>query len=313
MGSKANRTVSNALVEASVSRKPLGIALGVIGACFWGVSGVFVSFLTANYTVSPSWLGCFRVLIGGLVFVAVCLTLRKRELMGLLRDRRAMAGTVLFAVFGIAIYQIVYIVAIRSTNAGTESLITQLSLVYMMVYTCLHERHAPRPAELLGLTLALTGVYCIATKGDPSTLVVGLGGMSWCLVDSVLGFLHNALPMYALGRYGSLPVNAVGMTLGGAMLIPVAQPWGGLPALDALGWACVAGTTVCGAILGYLLAMQGLKDAGPMLGSLLLVFTPIVATLASALVLGTALTAFDVIGLVCILGMMLVMAVGKKK
>ena len=182
-----------------------------------------------------------------------------------------------------------------------------------MVYTCARDRRAPMAAELFGLALALVGVFCIATKGDPAALVVGLAGLGWCLLDGMLGFLHNTLPLYALDRYGSLSVNAVGMTLGGLLLIPVAQPWAGAPAFDGMGWAAFGATTLCGAILGYLLAMQGLKDSGPMLGSLLLVFTPIVATLASALLLGTAITAFDLVGLVCIVAMMVVMSLAKKR
>ena len=273
-----------------MSKKARGILAGISGACFWGISNVFINFLTSDYDVAASWIGCFRVLIAGLVFIAICLGTCKERLLAMLRDRRAMVGVVLFAV----------------------SLLTQLSLIYIMVYTCARDRRAPMAAELFGLALALVGVFCIATKGDPAALVVGLAGLGWCLLDGMLGFLHNTLPLYALDRYGSLSVNAVGMTLGGLLLIPVAQPWAGAPAFDGMGWAAFGATTLCGAILGYLLAMQGLKDSGPMLGSLLLVFTPIVATLASALLLGTAITAFDLVGLVCIVAMMVVMSLAKK-
>ncbi len=296
-----------------MNKKVRGVIAGVSGACFWGISNVFINFLTNNYAVSASWIGCFRVLIAGLAFIAICLATCKERLFTMLRDRRAMVGVALFAILGIAVYQISYIMAIGSTNASTEALLTQLSLIYIMVYTCARDRRAPVAAELFGLALALVGVFCIATKGDPAALVVGLAGLGWCLLDGVLGFLHNTLPLYALDRYGSLSVNAVGMTLGGLLLIPVAQPWAGAPALDGMGWAAFGATTLFGAILGYLLAMQGLKDSGPMLGSLLLVFTPIVATLASAALLGTAITAFDFIGLVCIVAMMVVMSLAKKE
>ncbi len=296
-----------------MSKKARGVVAGVSGACFWGISNVFINFLTNNYSVAASWIGCFRVLVAGLVFIAICLATCRERLLAMLRDRRAMVGVVLFAVLGIAVYQISYIMAIGSTNASTEALLTQLSLIYIMVYTCARDRRAPMAAELFGLALALVGVFCIATKGDPAALVVGLAGLGWCLLDGVLGFLHNTLPLYALDRYGSLSVNAVGMTLGGLLLIPIAQPWAGAPAFDGIGWAAFGATTLFGAILGYLLAMQGLKDSGPMLGSLLLVFTPIVATLASAALLGTAITAFDLIGLVCIVAMMVVMSLAKKE
>ena len=229
-----------------------------------------------------------------------------------MRDRRALAGTVLYAIFGIAALQVTYVVAIDTTSAATESLVGQLNLVYMMAFTCLRARRRPRPAEAAGLVLALAGVWCIATKGDPSSLVVGITGLAWCLLDSALAFLHNSLPLCALERHGSLPVNAVGMLLGGIILLPFAKPWAATPALDAVGWAAFAGTTVFGAILGYFLVMQSLKEAGPMVGSLLMIFTPATAVAASAIVLGTPITAFDLVGLALILAMMALMALSKR-
>lgn len=292
--------------------KTKGIVAGILGAFFWGISNVLVAFMTSNYVISPTWLGCLRVLTAGAVFTAVCAATDKDSLLALLRDRRALAGTVLYAIFGIAALQVTYVVAIDTTSAATESLVGQLNLVYMMAFTCLRARRRPRPAEAAGLVLALAGVWCIATKGDPSSLVVGITGLAWCLLDSVLAFLHNSLPLCALERHGSLPVNAVGMLLGGIILLPFARPWAAMPALDAVGWAAFAGTTVFGAILGYFLVMQSLKEAGPMVGSLLMIFTPATAVAASAIALGTPITAFDLIGLALILAMMALMALSKR-
>ncbi|WP_322156083.1 DMT family transporter [Paratractidigestivibacter sp.] len=291
--------------------KARGITMGTAGACFWGISNVMINFLTSNYTVPATWIGCFRVLIAGIVFVVICLATCRERLFAMLRDRRAMVGVALFAALGIALYQVSYIMAIGSTNASTEALLTQLSLVYVMIFTCARDRRRPLLAELAGVALALAGIYFIATKGDPAALVVGLAGLGWCLLDGVLGFLHNTLPLYALERYGSLSVNAVGMTLGGVLLIPAARPWAGAPAFDGTGWAVFAGTVICGAILGYLLAMQGLKDSGPLLGSLLLVFTPVVATVASVLLLDAAFTPYDLVGLICIVATMITMSLAK--
>ena len=290
--------------------KTKGIVAGILGAFFWGISNVLVAFMTSSYVISPTWLGCLRVLTAGTVFTAVCAATDKDSLLALLRDRRALAGTVLYAIFGIAALQVTYVVAIDTTSAATESLV--LNLVYMMAFTCLRARRRPRPAEAAGLVLALAGVWCIATKGDPSSLVVGITGLAWCLLDSVLAFLHNSLPLCALERHGSLPVNAVGMLLGGIILLPFARPWAVTPALNAVGWAAFAGTTVFGAILGYFLVMQSLKEAGPMVGSLLMIFTPATAVAASAIALGTPITAFDLVGLALILAMMALMALSKR-
>lgn len=291
--------------------KAKGIIAGIGGAFFWGISNVLVAFMTSNYAITPTWLGCLRVLTAGAVFTAVCAATDKESLLALLRDRRALTGTVLYAIFGIAALQVTFVVAINTTSAATESLVGQLSLVYMMAFTCLRARRRPKPAEVAGLVLALAGVWCIATKGDPSSLVVGITGLAWCLLDSVLAFLHNSLPLCALERHGSLPVNAVGMLLGGIILLPFAQPTA-TPALDAVGWAAFSGTTVFGAVLGYFLVMQSLKEAGPMMGSLLMIFTPATTVAVSAVALGTPITAFDLVGLALILAMMALMALSKR-
>ena len=49
-----------------------------------------------------------------------------------------------------------------------------------------------------------------------------------------------------------------------------------------------------------------------MVGSLLMIFTPATAVAASAVVLGTPITTFDLIGLALILAMMALMALSKR-
>ena len=49
-----------------------------------------------------------------------------------------------------------------------------------------------------------------------------------------------------------------------------------------------------------------------MMGSLLMIFTPATAVAASAVALGTPITAFDLVGLVLILAMMALMALSKR-
>lgn len=50
-----------------------------------------------------------------------------------------------------------------------------------------------------------------------------------------------------------------------------------------------------------------------MVGSLLMIFTPATAVAASAIALGTPITAFDLVGLALILAMMALMALSKRR
>ena len=306
MGAMNTNTPSHAQSTAPRSKFLRGVFLGVFGACCWGFSGVCVNFLTSGYGVSSPWLGFMRLTLAGIIFAIAAVLADKNNLLGLLRDRKAMISVTLFALFGMALYQISYIMAIHTAGAATESLLCEMSLIYIMVFSCIHEHRRPRRSELAAIVLAVAGVYCIATKGDPSTIAIGLVGLAWCALDGVLQFLHNVLPLDALERYGSLSVNAVGMLIGGMILAPVAQPWFVQVSFDGAAWAAFIGTVIIGAAFGYLFSMQALKDAGPVIGSLTLVFEPIAAVVASAVILGTTFCAFDFIGGACIISMMVV-------
>ena len=177
-----------------------GVFLGVFGACCWGFSGVCVNFLTSGYGVSSPWLGFMRLTLAGMIFAIAAVLVDKNNLLGLLRDRKAMISVTLFALFGMALYQISYIMAIHTAGAATESLLCEMSLIYIMVFSCIHEHRRPRRSELAAIVLAVAGVYCIATKGDPSTIAIGLVGLAWCALDGVLQFLHNVLPLDARER-----------------------------------------------------------------------------------------------------------------
>lgn len=290
-----------------MAKRVRGMAMGIAGACCWGASGVFINLLTKHCEVDAVWVGSMRMIIAGIVFLVVALTADRERLLAMLTDRKAMVGVVLFALFGMALFQVTYVLAIDTAGAAAESLIAQVFLVYIMVFTCRANSRLPRKSELVGVFLALAGVFCISTKGNPASLAISGVGLALCLTDSVLQFLHNTLPLYALERYGSLNVNAAGMVLAAIMLAPFGQPWNVPPTLDATGWGFLAGSALIGAALGYLLSMQALTEIGPLLGSLTLVFEPVCSVVLSILFLGTALTFFDVLGVVAILAMMVIM------
>lgn len=293
--------------QSGTGKRIRGMAMGIAGASCWGASGVFINLLTKHCEVDAVWVGCMRMVIAGVVFLAIAAATDRKRLLAMLKDHKAMVGVTLFALFGMAIFQVTYVLAIKTAGAAAESLIAQVFLVYIMVFTCRANHRFPKKSELAGVFLALAGVFCISTKGNPAALAISGVGLALCLTDSVLQFLHNTLPLYALKRYGSLNVNAAGMVLAAIMLAPFGQPWNISATLDASGWGFLAGSALVGAALGYLLSMQSLTEIGPLLGSLTLVFEPVCSVVLSMLFLGTALTFFDVLGVVAILAMMVIM------
>lgn len=295
-----------------MNKKIRGMVLGCLGCICWGFSGVCINYLTNNYEVGDSWVGCVRLLCAGIVFLAITLTRERASLVALLHDRRALVLTVAYAILGMSLMQVVYVIAIRSAGAASDSLIAQTSLVYVMLFTCIRKKCAPKKIELFCIVLAFAGVFCIATKGDVTKLAIGFLPLMFCLADGVLMFLHNTIPLEPLRKYGTMPVNSVALVLGGIFLLPVAQPWAKPLTFGLDGWLALGATIFVGAGLGYMLTSQGLKDAGALLGTFACVLEPVSAMVFSVLILGVTFVFADVLGCLFIAAMMVLLTIGER-
>lgn len=285
-----------------------GMMLGCLGCICWGFSGVCINYLTDHYDVGDSWVGCVRLLCAGIVFLGITIAKDRASLVALFHDRRSMILTLLYAIFGMSVMQVVYVIAIRTAGAACDSLIAQTGLIYVMIFTCIRSKRMPRGSEMLCVVLAFAGVFCIATKGDVTQLVIGLVPLLFCLADGFLMFVHNTIPLEPLRKYGTMTVNSVALVLGGIFLLPVAQPWAVPVAFEMDGWLALVATIFVGAGLGYVFTSQGLKDAGALLGTFACVLEPVSAMVFSVIMLGVTFTFVDIVGCVFIGAMMVLLA-----
>ena len=81
--------------------------------------------------------------------------------------------------------------------------------------------------------------------------------------------------------------------------------------LDVEGWLVFAGIVLIGTMLAYAAFLRGAYDAGPVIASLIGVFEPVSGAVISALWLGTIFTGWDILGGLCIITMMILVALKK--
>ena len=106
-------------------------------------------------------------------------------------------------------------------------------------------------------------------------------------------------------------VTGFGMLIGGILLACVVQVWSIPVALDVKGWLAVGGMVVVGTILAYTLYLQGVGDIGSVRASMLASIEPVSATVLSVVWLHTSFLLMDLLGFVCILATVFLLA--KKK
>lgn len=281
------------------------------GAVIWGLTGTVGQYLIHHYAMDPFWIASVRLSCAGLLLMLLAAP-QYRVMQSLLRSRRNVLALFSYAIFGLLMSQTAFYVTIEYSNSGTAAVLQTLCVVMMAVLVCLHGRRLPTWAESLSVVLALAGVFLIATNGDPSTMILSPRALTWGLITAVASVCYTFLAKGLVSKWGSLPVNALGMSIGGLAFCCFLQPWTAIPALDALGWILMAALVLIGTVLTYNLFLRGVGDIGPVKATLLGTLEPVTSSLASAFFLGTVFYIPELIGFACIIATVFLVTLQKQ-
>ena len=297
-----------------------GIVACVIGATTWGFNGVVSQFLLSHYPVEPSWLASIRMCLAGLFLTLMVLPTKRAEIRQMLHDPVSLRHLVLFALFGLILSQFSYLSAIKNSNAGTATVLQTLSVVLMSLYLAVRFHKRPTGREILSVFLAFGGVYLAATNGNPSTMVVSPLGLTWGLIGAIACVTYPVLSQGLAAHWGAAVANGLGMIIGGVFLSLTLQVWTvwpaldltGWPALDLTGWLAVAFIVIIGTALSFTAFVTGISEIGPMKATLLGTLEPVVASVTSAIALGTTFHTVELIGYACIIATVFIIILQKK-
>lgn len=280
----------------------------MLGGVCWGFSGTCGQYLFSRFGVSTLWLTCLRLLAGGIIMLALAAVRHRRELRNIWRCPGDAAMLVAYGLFGLMMCQYAYMTSISYSNAGTTTVLQTLSLVIIMLLTCLRLRRRPNRVETIALLLALFGTFLLATGGDPAHMVLSPQGLFWGLATAVAATVYTLLPRRLLSRWNREVVNGWAMLIGGAVVNLGARSWTFQVDLPLRGWLAVCAIVVFGTVLSFTLFMQGIRDVGPVKSSMLASTEPVSATVFSAVWLGTAFSTVDLLGFAAIIATIFLLA-----
>lgn len=280
----------------------------VSGIC-WGFSGACAQFLFSGYSVDPLWVSSVRMLCAGFVLSAFALVAFRGPFLALIRTPRFLAHLALFGIAGVAFCQITYLIAIQHSNAGTATVIQYTGLVMIVVYLCIVGRRLPHVREVAALVLVIGGTFLVATHGNPTTLVITPEALFWALLSAFAYMVYSLMPRRLMAHYGSVPVVAGALLIGGIVFSLVLQSWSSIPALDAPGLVVLfVGLVFFGTVVGFTLYFQAVKDVGAAKAGMLASIETVSATLFAVVWLGTSLTWIDIVGFVLIVSTVFVLS-----
>ena len=299
--------------EEIKSHQLRGALCTMLGGVCWGFSGTCGQYLFSRYGVSTLWLTCLRLLSGGVIMLALAAVRHRRELRDIWRSPGDAAMLVCYGVFGLLMCQYAYMTSISYSNAGTTTVLQTLSLVIIMLLTCLRLRRRPNRLETAALVLALLGTFLLATGGDPAHMVLSPQGLFWGLATAVAVTVYTLLPRRLLSRWNREAVNGWGMLIGGVIINLAARSWTFRVDLPLRGWLAVGAIVLFGTLLSFTLFMQGIRDVGPVKSSMLAATEPVSATIFSAVWLGTAFSAVDLMGFAAIIATIFLLSAPQKQ
>ena len=280
-----------------------GIVFAFISGVCWGFSGTVGQYLFSVTQMDSGWLTTVRLLSAGAILLALAAVKEPKALVQIWQDKKDAAQLIFFGIAGLMAVQFCYMQAIFYSDSGTATAVQYSGEAMLLVYTCLVSRRLPKLSETLGLLLALFGIFLLATHGSFSGLVLSLAGLGWGLAAAAALVVYTVAPGRLIKKYGSSPVIAYGMLIGGGVLALLLRVWrlpgaSGLPALLGL-----SGIVLIGTVLGFTLYLQSTVLIGGLKAGLIAAVETVSAPLFSRLWLKTPFQRLDYVGFACILAM----------
>lgn len=298
----------------AITQRTRGLLCSIGGCLAWGFSGTCAQYLLGTWDLDPIMLTTIRLLTAGpLLLLLVRLRRMPLDIRSMFAGASNAVHMLFFGLVGMFLAQVTYLQTIAYTNAGTATMLGCLSSPMLLVVVCLWKRRKPRAVEAVGVALAVAATWLIATGGDPGTLVLSPAGLTWGLVSAATITIYTLQSKPLMARWGSMPVVAVGMIVGGIMCAAVSVPQWSFPALDLGGWAALAVMVIVGTCVSYSLFFQAILDLPPVEVGMLSIIEPVSATFFSVVWLGTWFSLTDYLGFALMLTMVVLIALAEER
>lgn len=291
----------------------LGTFLTIIGGILWGISGVCGQFLFQNKEVTASWLVPIRLVTAGVLLLCYYFIRIKGKTFDIWRSKRNRGDIIIYGLAGMMLCQYSYFQTIEWSNAGTATVIQYLGPALIVVWVCLRTKRLPEKKEVLGVTLAVTGIFLIATHGNPTSLALSQKALIMGLISAVSVVIYTVKPTRLQAQFDTPLVLAWGMLIGGVVLMAVFRPWNYQVIFDGEAFVALAFIIIFGTMAGFSMYLTGVKMIGSVKASLFSCVEPVASMVLTAVWMKVSFTTPDLIGTLLVIATIIILAVPTKK
>ena len=286
----------------------IGTFLTIAGGILWGISGVCGQFLFQSKDVTASCLVPLRLVTAGFLLLCYYLIRDKGKAFDIWKTKRNRIDIIIYGLAGMMLCQYSYFQTIEWSNAGTATVIQYLGPALIVVWVCLQTKRLPEKKEVLGVILAVTGIFLIATHGNPTTLALSQKALIMGLISAVSVVIYTVKPAQMQAEFDTPLILAWGMLIGGIALTIAFRPWNNKVIFDGETFTALTFIILFGTMAGFSMYMTGVKMIGSVKASLYSCMEPVASMVLTAVWMKVNFTTPDLIGTVFVIATIIILA-----
>ena len=290
-----------------------GMLSTFVGGTLWGINGVMGNYLFLNKNVITPWLIPYRLILAGFLLLGYLYYKKGSKIFDILKNPKDLLQIILFGLIGMLGTQYTYFSAIQFSNAAIATVLTYFGPTLVLIYMCLREKRKPLKYEIVSICLSSFGVFLLATHGDITSLQISFKALVWGILSALSVVFYTVQPESLLKKYGASIVVAWGMMIGGIFITFVTKPWNISVTFDFVTFLVLMLIIVFGTIIAFILYLTGVNIIGPTKASIIACIEPVAATICAILFLGVRFDFLDLIGFICIISTIFIVAYFDKK
>ena len=287
----------------------IGTFLTIAGGILWGISGVCGQFLFQSKAVTASWLVPLRLVTAGFLLLCYYLIRDKGKAFDIWKTKRNRIDIIIYGLAGMMLCQYSYFQTIEWSNAGTATVIQYLGPALIVVWVCLQTKRLPEKKEVLGVILAVTGIFLIATHGNPTTLALSQKALIMGLISAVSVVIYTVKPARMQAEFDTPLILAWGMLIGGIALTIAFRPWNNKVIFDGETFTALTFIILFGTMAGFSMYMTGVKMIGSVRASLYSCVEPVASMVLTAVWMKVSFTTPDLIGTAFVIATIIILAI----
>jgi len=284
-----------------LSPQSRGTLIALLGVTAWAFTGIFISYLLENYSITPPTLTFWRALFMG---VAVLTVLRVTQPAALRLRRGDWPFFMVYGFFGLAIFNTLWTFSVQFNGASVATVLAYSSPAFTVLLAALFLRETLTWRKGMAVVLSLVGCALVVNAYLPETWQVNPLGILIGLASGLAFAVYSLLGRWSAGRFTSAwTVTGYGFLFAAAAMLLTQTPETAFSLGAAWeGWLLLVILALGPSLMGFGLYTLSLRDLPASVASLIATLEPVITALAAIPLLGESMSGLQWLGAFLILG-----------